>query len=162
MSSASVKIAIALLMVLTPSAASFARGGGHGGGHAGFAAMGAFARPAGSGGTGNVPISGIPRGPGNIGGINNSTVDPSGIGNAGRLATLPQPQIAAPTQPAGSRNPAPPLMNVERQALVEAPGGNLQPRADQVPSEKDLMNPKDPVNLENTALDRKLDICRGC
>jgi hypothetical protein len=53
-------------------------------------------------------------------------------------------------------------MNVERQALVEAPGGDLQPRADQVPSEKDLMNPKDPINLENTALDRKLDICRGC
>ena len=122
MSSASVKIAIALLMVLTPSAASFARGGGHGGGHAGFAAMGAFARPAGSGGTGNVPISGIPRGPGNIGGINNSTVDPSGIGNAGRLATLPQPQIAAPTLSGGSRSLPPPSMNVERQALVEAPG----------------------------------------
>jgi hypothetical protein len=162
MSNASVKIAIALFMVLTPPAASFARGGGHGGGHAGFAAMGAFARPAGSGGTGNVPISGIPRGPGNIGGINNATVDPSGIGNAGRIATLPQPHIAAPTQPGGSRIPAePPPMTGERQALGEAlGGGGRQPRADQVPSEQSLMDRE--LNRENAADDRMLNICRGC
>jgi hypothetical protein len=67
MSNASAKVAIALFIFLTPAAASFARGG-HGGGHAGFAAMGAFARPAGSAGMGNVPISGIPRGPANAGG----------------------------------------------------------------------------------------------
>jgi hypothetical protein len=110
-----------------------------------------------------VPISGIPRGPGNVGGINNSTVDPSGIGNAGRLATLPQPQIAAPTQPGGSRIPAePPPMTGEQQALVDASGGHSQPRANQVPSEKNLMNPNDPVNQENAALDHMLDICRGC
>ncbi len=163
MSNTSVKVAIALFMVLTPPAASFARGGGHGGGHAGFAAMGAFSRSAGSAGTGNVPISGIPRGPGNAGGINNSTVDPSGIGNAARMTTLPQPLIEAPTQPGGSRIPAePPPMNVEQQALGEESGGHSQPRADQVPSEKNLMNPNDPVNKENAALDRMLDICRGC
>jgi hypothetical protein len=159
MSNASVKVAVALFMVLTPPAASFARGGGHGGGHAGFAAMGAFARPAGSGGVGNVPISGIPRGPGNAGGLNNSTVDPSGIGNASRLATLPQPQLAAPMP----RNSAvPPLMNVEPQALGEASGGHRQPRADQVPSERGLMNTDRAFNRENAALDSKLDICRGC
>src|SRR6266850_1027097 len=131
MSNASVKVAIALFIFLTPPAASFARGG-HGGGHAGFAAMGAFSRPAGSAGMGNVPISGIPRGPANAGGIDNSTVDPSGIGNAARMATLPQPHIAAPTQPGGSRNPvAPPSMNVEPQALGEVSGGHSQcPSAD--------------------------------
>jgi hypothetical protein len=162
MSNASVKVAIALFMFLIPPAASFARGG-HGGGHAGFAAMGAFSRPAGSAGTGNVPISGIPRGPGNAGGINNSTVDPSGIGNAARMATLPQPHIAAPTQPGGSRNPvALPSMNVEPQALGEVSGGHSQPRADQVPSEKSLMNPNAPVNRQNAAFDRMLNICRGC
>ena len=67
MSNTSVKVAIALLMILTAPAASFARGG-HGGGHAGFGAMGGFARPAGSGAMGNVPISGIARGPANAGG----------------------------------------------------------------------------------------------
>jgi hypothetical protein len=162
MSNASVKVAIALFIFLTPPAASFARGG-HGGGHAGFAAMGAFSRPAGSAGVGNVPISGIPRGPANAGGINNSTVDPSGIGNTSRTATLPQPHITAPTQPGGSRNRvAPPSMNLEPQALGEISGGHTQPRADQVPSEKSLMNPNTPVNRQNAAFDRTLNICRGC
>jgi hypothetical protein len=169
MSNRAMKIAVALSIVLTPPAASFARGGGgHGGGHAGFAAMGAFSRPAGSAGTGNVPISGIPRGPGNAGGINNATVDPSGIGNAARMATLPQPHIAAPTQPGGSRNPVAPLsMNLNQQALPEAlGGGGRQPRADQVPSEQSLMDPNGPynreLNRENAVVDRMLDICRGC
>jgi hypothetical protein len=89
------KFALALFLVLATPAVSFARGG-HGGGHAG---MGGFARPAGSAGMGNVPISGIARGPANAGGMNNSAVDPSGVGNASRMAPLPQPQIAAPTIP---------------------------------------------------------------
>src|SRR3984893_11914428 len=153
MANRALKIAIALSIVLTP-AASFARGG-HGG-------HGGFARPAGSAGTGNVPISGIPRGPANAGGMNNTAVDPSGIGNAAKMATLPQPHIAAPTQPGGSRNPiALPSMNVEPQALGEVSGGHSQPRADQAPSEKSLMNPNAPVNRQNAAFDRMLNICRG-
>jgi hypothetical protein len=48
---------------------------------------------------GNVPISGIARGPANAGGMNNVAVDPSGVGNASRIAPLPQPHIAAPTIP---------------------------------------------------------------
>jgi hypothetical protein len=98
MSNTAVKVAIALFMVLTAPAASFARGG-HGGGHAGSLAMGGFARPAGSGAMGNVPISGIARGPANAGGMNNVAVDPSGMGNASRIAPLPQPNIAVPTVP---------------------------------------------------------------
>jgi hypothetical protein len=53
-------------------------------------------------------------------------------------------------------------MNIEPQAMGEESGGHSQPRANQVPSEKNLMNPNDPVNRENAALDRMLDICRGC
>ena len=45
----------------------------------------------------------------------------------------------------------------------EAPIGHRQPRADQVPSEKNLGNPNDPINKEDAALDRKIkSICRGC
>jgi len=45
----------------------------------------------------------------------------------------------------------------------EAPVGHRQPRADQVPSEKDLSNPNLPANKEDAALDRKIkSICRGC
>ena len=79
------------------------------------------------------------------------------------MTTPPQPHTAAPTLPGGSLNPvAPPPMNVEPQALGEASGTHRQPRDDQVPSENNLMNPNDPVNQENAALDRMLEICRGC
>jgi hypothetical protein len=45
----------------------------------------------------------------------------------------------------------------------EAPVGHRQPRADQVPSEKNLSDPNDPVNREDAALDKKIkSICRGC
>jgi hypothetical protein len=48
-------------------------------------------------------------------------------------------------------------------ALPEAPVGHRQPRADQVPNEKNLGNPNDPINKEDAALDKKIkSICRGC
>jgi hypothetical protein len=80
MSNTPLKIILALLAVLAAPAAS-------------------FARTAGEAGTGNVPISGIPSGPGNVGGMNNVTVDPSGIGNASRIAPLPPPPITVPVIP---------------------------------------------------------------
>jgi hypothetical protein len=47
--------------------------------------------------------------------------------------------------------------------LPEAPIGHRQPRADQVPNEKNLGNPNDPINKEDAALDKKIkSICRGC
>jgi hypothetical protein len=71
---------------------------------------------------------------------------------------------AAIAEPAAPRNPAaPPLVNSDQQMIPEAPVGHRQPRADQVPSENNLMNPNDPVNQENAALDRVIkSICRGC
>jgi len=47
--------------------------------------------------------------------------------------------------------------------IPQAPIGHRQPRADQVPSEKNLSDPNNPVNKEDAALDRKIkSICRGC
>jgi hypothetical protein len=71
----------------------------------------------------------------------------------------------AMAQTAGSRNrSAPRSTNSGQQLLPDAaPVGHRQPRADQVPSEKNLMDPKDPINQENAALDRMINgICRGC
>jgi hypothetical protein len=49
------------------------------------------------------------------------------------------------------------------QPTREAPIGHRQPRASDVPSEKNLSNPNDPANREDAALDRKIkSICRGC
>jgi len=82
MSKTSIKIAFAVLLVLATPAASFAQV--------------ASPRMAGAAGSGNLPISGIPSGPANPGGMNNVMVDPSGVGNASRMAALPQPYRAAP------------------------------------------------------------------
>jgi len=80
MSNTSAKIALAFLVLLAAPAAS-------------------YARMAGGAGSGNVPISGIHAGPANAGGMNNVTVDPSGTGNASKMAPLPQPRITVPTIP---------------------------------------------------------------
>lgn len=66
-------------------------------------------------------------------------------------------------QTAGPQNSAVlSLMNSGQQSPPEAPVGHRQPRADQVPSEKSLTDPNDQFNRENAALDRMLNICRGC
>jgi hypothetical protein len=52
---------------------------------------------------------------------------------------------------------------VKNQPTPQAPVGHRQPRADQVPSEKNLNDPNDPLSKENAALDKKIkSICRGC
>ncbi len=66
---------------------------------------------------------------------------------------------AAMAQTAGSPKPS---ANPPRQ-VPEAPIGHRQPRADQVPSEKNLSDPNEQANREDAALDRKIkSICRGC
>jgi hypothetical protein len=80
MSRTSIKIIGALLVLLVAPAAS-------------------YARMAGEAGMGNIPISGIPPGPANLGGMNNVIADPSGIANASRMAPLPPPRITVPTIP---------------------------------------------------------------
>ena len=46
---------------------------------------------------------------------------------------------------------------------IQAPVGHRQPRASDVPNEKNLSDPNDPLSKENRALDRKIkSICRGC
>jgi hypothetical protein len=45
----------------------------------------------------------------------------------------------------------------------QAPVGHRQPRVSDVPSEKNLSDPNDPLSKENQALDKKIkSICRGC
>ena len=54
-------------------------------------------------------------------------------------------------------------MGGDKQGLPPAPVGHRQPRGGDVPSEKNLSNPNDPVNKEDAALDKKIkSICRGC
>ena len=47
--------------------------------------------------------------------------------------------------------------------VPQAPIGHRQPRAGDVPDEKNLSNPNDPINKEDALLDKKIkSICRGC
>ena len=47
--------------------------------------------------------------------------------------------------------------------IPEAPIGHRQPRAGDVPNEKNLSDPNNPVNKEDALLDKKIkSICRGC
>jgi hypothetical protein len=51
----------------------------------------------------------------------------------------------------------------DKQQPWPAPVGHRQPRADQVPSEKNLNDPNSSANREDAALDKKIkSICRGC
>ena len=48
-------------------------------------------------------------------------------------------------------------------SVIQAPVGHRQPRASDVPNEKNLGNPNDPITKEDAALDKKIkSICRGC
>jgi hypothetical protein len=47
--------------------------------------------------------------------------------------------------------------------VVPAPVGHRQPRAGEVPDEKNISDPNNPVNREDALLDKKIkSICRGC
>ena len=78
------------------------------------------------------------------------------------LALLIQIGGSAGTAQTGSNTGTSGAANQLR-SIPEAPIGHRQPRADQVPPEKNLGNPDDALNKENAALDRKIkSICRGC
>jgi hypothetical protein len=81
MSNTSVKIALVFFIVLASPAISFARGGGSAGmGH--------------SGGVGGIrPNAGL------IGAAQSQLTNPSGMGNASRIAPIPPPRITVPTVP---------------------------------------------------------------
>jgi hypothetical protein len=49
------------------------------------------------------------------------------------------------------------------QPTVQAPVGHRQVRPSDVPNEKNLSDPNDPLSKENAILDKKIkSICRGC
>jgi hypothetical protein len=98
-------------------------------------------------------VSGIPRGPGSVGGLNNSVNDPSGIGNAGRIAPPPPPSMAVPTVPSAapsvSSRSAPIVRRANRQ---EARASRREFRRSSARASRG----------REKRLDSKFNICRGC
>ena len=103
-------------------------------------------------------VSGIPHGPGSIGGVNNSVNDPSGIGNAAKIQPLPSPSMAVPvvpsTAPMVSSRPSPRSMPIVTR--VNRGTAILSRREFRRSSAHEAIRPQDKL------LDRKLSICRGC
>lgn len=113
-----------------------------------MAPMASFAQDAG--------VSGIPRGPGSAGGLNNSVNDPSGIGNAARTQPPPPPSIAVPVVPSAptvsgrlSPRSAPIVTKVNRRA---------------VSSRREFRRSSShaAIRAGDKSIDRKMSICRGC
>ena len=106
-------------------------------------------------------VSGIPAGPGNAArGLNGSVIDPSGIGNAARVAPLPQPNLnpvlPPPTSSPGTTARLPPPGVVGAGSRLSDVGGRHGSRRPRHPS-------RSAVSASDREIDRKLvGICRGC
>jgi hypothetical protein len=103
-------------------------------------------------------VSGIPHGPGSIGGVNNSINDPSGIGNAAKVSPPPAPHIAAPVVP----NAAPVFSS--RLSSRSAPTVRRVYGRNASLSRRDFrrFSGRAAVGARDKQLDREFSICRGC
>jgi hypothetical protein len=102
-------------------------------------------------------VSGIPRGPGSAGGLNNSVNDPSGIGNAARIPAPPPPSMAVPVAPSAapsvsSRLSGRPAPIVRRATRQEARASRRELRRSSARGSR----------AREKLLDSKFSICRGC
>jgi hypothetical protein len=108
-------------------------------------------------GAADAGVSGIPRGPGSAGGLNNSVNDPSGIGNAPRA--LPPPAL----NPSGSSIPSgfpPAVSRISPRPRVVVTRG---PRHIASASRRRSSRTNAMVSAHDKLLDRKLkSICSGC
>jgi hypothetical protein len=102
-------------------------------------------------------VSGVPSGPANAGGVNNTANDPSGVGNANRLGLPASPgtNSAGTAQASGSASSSNARSGVTTGAARQAPGG--------VNATGPRTNGDAAIDAEDQAIDRKIkSICRGC
>jgi hypothetical protein len=104
-------------------------------------------------------VSGIPRGPGSVGGLNNSINDPSGIGNAARMPAPPSPSMAVPVVPSGSPVVSSRLSPRDGPVVRVKRGSKAVSRRDSRGSVHAETRTRDRLDRK---LDRTLNICKGC
>ena len=102
-------------------------------------------------------VSGIPRGPGSAGGLNNSVNDPSGIGNAARIPPPPPPSMAVPAAPSAAPSVSSRVFSrsgpvVRRTTRQEARAARREHRRPTARASR----------AREKLLDSKFSICRGC
>jgi hypothetical protein len=102
-------------------------------------------------------VSGIPQGPGNANGLNNSGRDPSGIGNASRVAPLPQPNLnPVPVPSAAPIYSTGPSRGSARVRVARPDYSRLSPRQRKI-AEKEAIKENDRLLKHGVT-----SICRGC
>jgi hypothetical protein len=101
-------------------------------------------------------VSGIPRGPGSAGGLNNSVNDPSGIGNAARSPAPPPPSMAVPVVPSAAPSVS------SRVFSRSAPVVRRTARQEARVSRRDRRSSARGSRAREKLLDSKFSICRGC
>ena len=102
-------------------------------------------------GAGTAGVSGVPSGPANAGGLNNSINDPSGAGNRGKVVSQPP----AGTNSLGTANSSGSSMTTGS-AGSRAAGGGTAATGPQTSGDV-------AVDKEDKAIDKKIkSICRGC
>jgi hypothetical protein len=99
-------------------------------------------------------VSGVPSGPANVGGLNNSGNDPSGAGNSAKAASPPPGTNSAGTANSSGSSPATPS---------SVTTGSARPNAGGVAVTGPSSSNDAAIDAEDKALDHKLkSICRGC
>ena len=164
---------ILALMLTLGSSLAYAQGGGGGGGAGGGSAGGgasssgsAVSSPsAGSAGAGSLGVNGMPKGPANAAGLNNSGNDPSGFGNATRpnqgTTGLANPSVGS------RRNSMNPPRGTNSSGTANASGGMSTGGGGGRPTGKPTTTNEGAtdatVNAENKKVDRAVrSICKGC
>jgi hypothetical protein len=156
-----------LAAVLCPLAA-FAQSGGSGGGSGGGASAGGATGGAAAGtgstagssaglaGAANPGVSGVPSGPGNVGGLNNSVTDPSG---AGRPPGAPGTNTLGTANSTGAAGGATGTTTGLAGNRSGANGGRIDGTVTQGPSMRGDLE----IREENSKVDAKIKgICKGC
>jgi hypothetical protein len=119
----------------------------------GFCSIGAtvpaFAQDAG--------VSGIPHGPGSIGGVNNSINDPSGIGNAAKIPSPPAPNITTPVVPNAG-----PVFSSRLSQRSTPMVRRVYGRTGSLSRREFRRTSRAAVRTRDKLIDQKMSICRGC
>jgi hypothetical protein len=102
-------------------------------------------------------VSGIPHGPGSIGGVNNTINDPSGIGNAAKLPPLPSPSTAPSVVPA-----TPPVVSSRSLPVPVVTTGGSQRIAVYSRRQRHRLDVPTAVRPGDKRLDQQFSICKGC
>jgi hypothetical protein len=158
MRSISATASIVAIAILAGSASSFAQGTGGGASGPSAGAGSAVGTPnAGSAGAGTAAVSGVPSGPANSGGLNNSGNDPSGAGNSAKVALPPSPG----TNSAGTANSTGSSVNTGSSMTTGSAGSRAGVGGTAATGPRTSGDAA--IDAEDKAIDRKLkSICRGC